>query len=197
MYGLLAAHPVAPLVSLHHLDYVQPLFPTGSQVEALKSLMGAYEADPGRTLQQSFCYDLERKWSVSVAWGYTAQIYPFLMTANILETPEQTFQTWRSRSDGPFTFNTRPMSPDPCERPLVYFLDRVEWLEGGATLTSYKRSEAGPGKDCGRAHYGPALAVNSIKVSAPRMDSDEWKKVKYHLFYFYLWVLQRMVMIQT
>ncbi|KAK8485834.1 hypothetical protein V6N13_149682 [Hibiscus sabdariffa] len=59
-YGLLAAHPLAPLVSLHHLDYVQPVFPGMTQIESLKKLTTAYEMDPSRALQQSFCYNLKR-----------------------------------------------------------------------------------------------------------------------------------------
>ncbi|KAF8402969.1 hypothetical protein HHK36_011062 [Tetracentron sinense] len=174
-YGLLAAHPVAPLVSLHHLDYVKPLFPNGTQLESLRSLISAYRVDPGRTLQQSFCYDLKRNWSVSVAWGYTAQIYPWLLTAKELETPLQTFQTWKSWSNEPFAFNTRPLSPDPCERPIIYFLDRVQEVGAGETLSSYKRFVAEPVKDCDRADYISAF-LQTVNVSATNMEPHEWKK---------------------
>ncbi|XP_010256825.1 PREDICTED: uncharacterized protein LOC104597115 [Nelumbo nucifera] len=176
-YGLLASHPVAPLVSLHHLGYVKPLFPNQTQLESLRSLFGAYKADPGRTLQQSFCYDLDRNWSVSVSWGYTAQIYPYLLTAKELETALQTFRTWRSWSNEPFTFNTRPLSARPCERPLIYFLDRVNDQVGpGQTLTSYKRFVEDPGKVCNQSYYDAALTVRSVNVSASIFETDEWKK---------------------
>ncbi|KAF8397426.1 hypothetical protein HHK36_016342 [Tetracentron sinense] len=175
-YGLLAAHPVAPLVTLHHLDYVKSLFPSGTQLDSLNSLMGAYRADPGRTVQQSFCYDLRRNWSVSVAWGYTAQIYPSLMSAKDLGTPLQTFQTWRTWRKEPFTFNTRPMGPEPCAGPVVFFLDRVKEVKGGETLTSYKRFVAEPGKDCDRADYVSALTVKSVNVLATKMERNAWKK---------------------
>ncbi|OVA15581.1 Protein of unknown function DUF604 [Macleaya cordata] len=138
-YGLLAAHPVAPLVSLHHLDYVKPIFPTSTQMDSLKLLVSAYKTDPSRTLQQSFCHDLKRKWSVSVSWGYTTQIYPSLLTAKELGTAMLTFQTWGSWSHDPFLFNTRDMSPEPCEQPLIYFLDRVDEIGDNETMTSYKR----------------------------------------------------------
>jgi hypothetical protein len=37
--GLLGAHPVAPLVSLHHFDFLQPVFPTvRSRTQALRRL---------------------------------------------------------------------------------------------------------------------------------------------------------------
>ncbi|CAB4284563.1 unnamed protein product [Prunus armeniaca] len=85
-YGLLAAHPVAPLVSLHHFDYFESIFPNLTQIDSVEKLVSGYEVDPSRILQQSFCYDLNRNWSVSVSWGYTVQLYPFLVTSKKLET---------------------------------------------------------------------------------------------------------------
>uniref|UniRef100_A0A5B7B4N6 Uncharacterized protein n=1 Tax=Davidia involucrata TaxID=16924 RepID=A0A5B7B4N6_DAVIN len=175
-YGLLAAHPVAPLVSLHHLGYVKPLFPNQNQLDSLRTLIQAYRVDPARTMQQSFCYHPKHKWSVSISWGYTAQIYPWLLTAKDLETPLRTFQTWRSWKDGPFTFNTRPMKSDPCEQPVMYFLDRVKEVGEGETLTGYRRHVFEPGKKCERAEYASAMAVQKIIVSAFNMDPEEWKK---------------------
>ncbi|GAV76551.1 DUF604 domain-containing protein, partial [Cephalotus follicularis] len=174
-YGLLAAHPVAPLVSLHHLDYVQTLFPNLNQIDSLKKLISAYEKDPDRTLQHSFCYSLKRNWSVSVSWGYTVQLYPSLETAKKLETAFLTFQSWKSWSNEPFTFNTRPMSDDPCERPVVYFLDRVKRVGKGQSLTIYKRFEVESGKECNRHDYAPLLAVNFANISASTMRPDIWK----------------------
>ncbi|KAA8534178.1 hypothetical protein F0562_031629 [Nyssa sinensis] len=174
-YGLLAAHPVAPLVSLHHLDYVKPLFPSQNQLDSLRTLIQAYRADPARTLQQSFCYQPKHKWSVSISWGYTAQIYPWLLSASELAMPLQTFQTWRSWANGPFTFTTRWMSADPCEQPVVYFLDRVTVVGEGETLTSYKRHEFEAGKKCDRSTYAPVMSVHRIIVSAFTMDPWEWK----------------------
>jgi hypothetical protein len=79
-YGFLAAHPVAPLVSLHHLDLIQPISPHGrTSLDAVRSLMDAYRHDPARTLQQTICYHHDGRghnWSVSVAWGYTASWRP-------------------------------------------------------------------------------------------------------------------------
>ncbi|XP_010256824.1 PREDICTED: uncharacterized protein LOC104597114 [Nelumbo nucifera] len=180
-YGLLASHPVAPLVSLHHLDYVKPFFPTETQLESVRRLYGAYKADPGRTLQRSFCYDIKHNWSVSVSWGYTAQIYPYLLTAKEMESALQTFQTWRSWSNGPFTFNTRPLSGlAPCERPLIYLLEQVNNDEIGQrqTLTTYKRfvEDPGPGVVCNQSIYGAALAAYYVSVSASKFDGGEWKK---------------------
>ena len=74
-YGMLAAHPVAPLVSLHHLDHIQPISPRGkTALEAVRPLVAASRLDPARALQQSICYQRGPGyvWSVSVAWGLDA-----------------------------------------------------------------------------------------------------------------------------
>jgi hypothetical protein len=60
--GILAAHPVTPLVSLHHLDFIPEIFPktttkTFTKVEAVKYLLAAARVDPASILQQSICYD--------------------------------------------------------------------------------------------------------------------------------------------
>ncbi|XP_047333708.1 uncharacterized protein LOC124937484 [Impatiens glandulifera] len=179
-YGLLAAHPLVPLVSLHHQDYLQPIFPGLTQVESTKKLIQSYQLDPSRLLQQSFCYDLNRNWSFSISWGYTAQLYPSLVTAKELITPFQTFTTWRTWSAEPFSFNTRVLSQEPCERPIIYFLDgptnMVNSSSGESTRTMYKKVEAEPGKECIREDYGAAASIKTIKVSAAILDASVWTK---------------------
>ncbi|XP_040991735.1 uncharacterized protein LOC121238508 [Juglans microcarpa x Juglans regia] len=175
-FGILSAHPLAPLLSLHHLDNLKPMFPNQTQIESVESLMRAYRIDPRRILQQSFCYNHRRKWSVTIAWGYTVQIYASLLTAKDLQTPLLTFKTWRSWSDGPFTFNTRPMSSDPCGQPITYFLDKVQEVGRSGTLTTYKRFVAKIGNSCGTSDYARAMAVQSIKVASLKMDPEHWRK---------------------
>ena len=182
-YGLVAAHPVAPLVSLHHLDYVEPLFPNMSRLDSARKLVQVYKMDPGRTLQRSFCYDLHRNWSVSVSWGYSVELYPFLVTAKQLETGFRTFQTWRSWSDAPFTFNTQPIKADPCGRPLVFFLEQVENMDWGQTRSTYVRYVDPLEKECHRLDYMPALAIDFVNVSASHFNPDLWKKVKQFFYY--------------
>ncbi|KAM2920753.1 uncharacterized protein LOC126629675 [Malus sylvestris] len=172
-YGILAAHPLTPLVSLHHLDSMKPMFPSQTHLDSLKSLLRAYRLDPGRILQQSICYDHRRKWSISVSWGYTIQLYPSLIGARELQMPLQTFKTWGTWSDGPFTFNTRPVSSDPCQQPIIYFLDQVIFVRGGS-VTIYKRFVASEGKQCERAEY--AHAAQRIVVSSKKMDPRYWTK---------------------
>ncbi|KAE7996733.1 hypothetical protein FH972_001429 [Carpinus fangiana] len=176
-YGILAAHPQTPLLSLHHLDYLKPIFPNQTQIESVKSLMDAYRVDPTRILQQSFCYNHRRKWSVSIAWGYTIQIYTSFLTAKDLQRPLLTFKTWRTWKDGPFTFNTRPVSSDPCEQPVTYFLDKVQEVGKSGTVTTYRRYVANQGKNCDTADHARAMAVQSIRVSSMKMDPEHWKKV--------------------
>lgn len=176
------------------------MFPGLNRVESVKKLVHAYNADPGRALQHSFCYDLRRNWSVSVSWGYTVQLYPKLVTAKLLETVFRTFVSWRSWSKEPFTFNTRGMSSDPCEQPVMYFLDRVEDNEMGETLTTYDRTLANQGNKCNRQEYEPALAIRYVNVSAAKSDVDMWKKVRnlsfitYELHYFKFQPIRKIIL---
>ncbi|CAA0842848.1 Protein of unknown function (DUF604 [Striga hermonthica] len=175
-YGLLSAHPIAPLVSLHHLDYIHPVFPGQSRVESIKTLMQAYNSDPSRTLQHTFCYDPTRNWSISVSWGYNVQLYPFLVNAKDLSTPLQTFLTWGTWSEEPFTFNTRAMSLEPCERPIVFFYDRVQKLANG-TLTTYKTMDSLKQRThCDNRNYARGYAVKGFNVFAERLNPTIWNK---------------------
>lgn len=175
-YGLLAAHPLAPLVSLHHIDQLNSLFPNQTQIHSLKKLMSAYNLDPARIVQQSLCYDHKRRWSISISWGYTIQIYKTMLSAADLQMPMQTFQTWRTWSDGPFTFNTRHMSSDPCQQPAMFFLDQVKMVGTRGSITSYKRYAAKGANECKRADVNN-VEVQRIRVSALKLDPEYWKNV--------------------
>ncbi|MED6199787.1 hypothetical protein PIB30_079133 [Stylosanthes scabra] len=172
-YGLLAAHPVAPLVSLHHLDYVDPIFPNLNRSHSIQKLVNTYKTDPGRMLQKSFCYDPLRNWTVSVSWGYSVELYPSLVTAKDLEMAFGTFQTWSTRRSEPFTLNTRPVSNDPCVMPLVYFLDDVGKAGLGESRSRYKRNG---GEECQRDEYKEPLAVQYVDVFASRFTQEMWIK---------------------
>ncbi|KAK9127012.1 hypothetical protein Scep_015858 [Stephania cephalantha] len=73
--GLLSAHPGVPMLSLHHLDHVDPIFPSMNRHEAVKLLMEASAVESSRVLQQTVCYHKQTNWSFSISWGYSAQIY--------------------------------------------------------------------------------------------------------------------------
>ncbi|KAK8976666.1 hypothetical protein V6N11_057266 [Hibiscus sabdariffa] len=176
-YGLLAAHPMSPLLSFHHVEALAPMFPNKTRTKSLKTLIEPYRLDPYRILQQSICYDSKRKWSIAIAWGYTIQIYPRPVTALDLHVPLQTFKTWRTWSNGPFTFNTRPMPADPCEQPVIYFLDQVEEVGSTGTRTRYSLDTSG--KTCNnKTVRAPVMAIKDIIVSSMKMAPDYWQKSK-------------------
>lgn len=181
-YGMLAAHPVAPLVSLHHLDHIEPISPAGhTALDAARPLVRASQFDPARLLQQAFGYQRGPGyvWSVSVAWGYTVQLYPWAVAPHELEVPLQTFKTWRSWANGPFVFNTRPlMGPDtPCWRPAMFFLSRVRNGTAGGTVSEYARRREGKSeKECNKASFRAASTVHTVKVFAPKMSQNEWRR---------------------
>ncbi|KAK1571257.1 hypothetical protein Q3G72_014179 [Acer saccharum] len=87
---------MAPLVSLHHVEYLDSLFPNRTRIESLKILMIACQVDPNRILQQSIYYNTKQKWSSSISRSHGAT--PFMLSANNLVIPLQTFKTWRSWS---------------------------------------------------------------------------------------------------
>ncbi|KFK33009.1 hypothetical protein AALP_AA6G318400 [Arabis alpina] len=123
LFGLLAAHPVAPLVTLHHLDVVEPIFPNVTRVEALKRLQVPAKLDSAGLMQQSICYDKRRKWTVSVSWGFAVQIFRGTFSAREIEMPSRTFLNWYRRADyTAYAFNTRPVSRHPCQKPFVYYM---------------------------------------------------------------------------
>ncbi|KAL3642483.1 hypothetical protein CASFOL_013298 [Castilleja foliolosa] len=184
--GLLSTHPLAPLVSLHHLDYVEPLFPDLNRFDSLRKLMHAYKSDPSRALQQSFCYDLTRNWSISVSWGYGVQLYPFLMRPYELSTTLQTFVTY-AKSNGPFMFNTRELKPDPCKMPIQFYFDGVEKFENRSTLTLYNKIDDDDDHDndnnkkkkiCDNKNYKDAYLIKGFRVSAGLFDPQLWNKAR-------------------
>jgi hypothetical protein len=182
-YGMLAAHPVAPLVSLHHLDHIEPISPAGrTPLDAVRPLVRASGFDSARLLQQAFGYQRGPGyvWSVSVAWGYTVQLYPWAVAPHELEVPLQTFKTWRSWTNGPFVFNTRPLmgTESPCWRPAMFFLSRVRNGTAGGTVSEYVRRRAGKAeKECDKASFRAASTVHTVKVFAPKMSQNEWRRV--------------------
>ncbi|KAI4328824.1 hypothetical protein L6164_021150 [Bauhinia variegata] len=146
LFGLLAAHPVTPLVSLHHLDVVEPIFPNVTRVQALRRLMVAKKLDPAGLIQQSICYDKARKWTVSVSWGYAVQIFRGIFSAREMEMPARTFLNWYRRADyTAYAFNTRPVSRNVCQKPFVYYLtNAIHNKHTNETSSEYVRVEPNP-----------------------------------------------------
>ncbi|KAA8520859.1 hypothetical protein F0562_011532 [Nyssa sinensis] len=142
LFGLLAAHPVTPLVSLHHLDVVEPIFPNVTQVQALQQLMVPMKLDSAGLMQQSICYDGSKKWTVSVSWGFAVQIFRGVLSPREIEMPSRTFLNWYRRADyTAYAFNTRPVSRNPCQKPFVFYLSKAK-LDSSTnqTVSEYARN---------------------------------------------------------
>ncbi|KAG8387903.1 hypothetical protein BUALT_Bualt02G0069800 [Buddleja alternifolia] len=143
--GYLSAHPQSPLVSLHHLDAVDPIFPSMDRKESLNHLMKSSKVDESRLLQHIICYHNPTNWTFSISWGYSLQIYESLIFPSILHKPLQTFTPWTKVIRPPyFIFNTRIPSNDPCQAPhLFYFDSHIENTTRGGDyiLTTYTRGK--------------------------------------------------------
>lgn len=91
--------------------------------------------------------------------------------------PLQTFLTWRSFTDGPFTFNTRPMSTEPCEMPAIYYISDI-WDAGNDTVTTYRRDKSV--NKCKKGDY--PHTVETVVVMASKLDPDYWIEVNVSFF---------------
>ncbi|XP_027362047.1 uncharacterized protein LOC113869776 [Abrus precatorius] len=141
LFGLLAAHPVTPLVSLHHLDVVEPIFPNVTRVEALQRLTIPMKLDSASLIQQSICYDKKKRWTISVSWGFAVQIFRGIFTPREMEMPSRTFLNWYRRADyTAYAFNTRPVSRNPCQKPFVFYFSKAKYNSTMPhTVTEYER----------------------------------------------------------
>lgn len=176
VFGLLAAHPITPLVSLHHLDLVEPIFPNMTQIQALKHLLqGPIKLDPHGIMQQSICYDKNRDWTVSVSWGYAIQIFRRVFSAREMEMPARTFLNWYRRVDYTgFPFNTRPFSRNSCQKPFVFYLADVTFDgERNESVTRYARVHPNPKCKWKMANPETIRMVTVVK----KLDPHLWDKV--------------------
>ncbi|KAH9324955.1 hypothetical protein KI387_005133, partial [Taxus chinensis] len=174
LFGLLAAHPVAPLVSLHHLDSVAPVFPNMTRAKALRHFMKPARVDPDNILQQSICYDKRHNWTVSVSWGYCVQIFERIEVPRVLEFPLQTFLTWaNSARKSSFLFNTRTVPRNPCERPTILFFNNIDTTNVSQLVgTTYtKRAMDWVKINCSRSEGTPE-ALQNIRVVSQKMQHD-------------------------
>lgn len=138
---MIAAHPQAPIVTLHHFDNIDPIFPNRNRTEAVKHLMKAAEVDQSRLAQQTICYDKPMNWSVSVSWGYSVHIYESMIPRSILKKPLETFKPWKNGPRPLYMFNTRLVTNNPCHTPHTFFMEYVRKLKGNSVvLTTYRRN---------------------------------------------------------
>ncbi|XP_051151642.1 uncharacterized protein LOC127265728 [Andrographis paniculata] len=126
LFGYLAAHPVAPLITLHHLDVVEPIFPNTTKIRALQRLQVPMQLDSSGLMQQSICYDKTNQWTISVSWGFAVQVIRGVLSPREMEMPSRTFLNWYRRADyHGYAFNTRPFARNPCQRPFVFYLSKA------------------------------------------------------------------------
>ncbi|GLT79684.1 hypothetical protein SLA2020_511640 [Shorea laevis] len=177
IFGLLTAHPIAPLVSLHHLDIVEPIFPQLDRIRALKLLTKPMNLDPAGLMQQTVCYDESRNWTVSVSWGYAVQIIGSIVSVQEMEIPTRTFLHWYRKNDKyGYSFNTRPVSRHVCEKPAVYYISNVFFrTKTNKTASKYVGSQF-PNPHCKRDIQGPSR-IKRVKVYK-RLDPHVWERAR-------------------
>ncbi|CAD6209327.1 unnamed protein product [Miscanthus lutarioriparius] len=160
--GLLGAHPVAPLVSLHHFDFLQPVFPTvRSRTQALRRLFaGPVALDPAAVAQQSVCYDAGKEWTVSVSWGVRGGGAQRGAVAAV---------------DG----DADADAGVPQLRPQVYYmrqarLERCRRNRNTTTVTEYERHGVPPAPCRWRIPDPAALLDRVVVLKKP--DPEPWKR---------------------
>ncbi|CAL0321914.1 unnamed protein product [Lupinus luteus] len=176
LLGLLGAHPVTPLVSLHHLDVVEPIFPGMTRVRSLRHLMESVKQDSASIMQQSICYDRNRFWSISISWGYVVQILRGVMSPRELEMPSRTFLNWYKRADyTAYAFNTRPVYKHPCEKPFVYYMSRTHYdSTKKQTVGVYLRHKYSKSPFCRWRMESPDKITSIVVLKSP--EPLRWKR---------------------
>lgn len=126
MFGLLAAHPTKPLVSLHHLDVTDPIFPKMTKEMALAHLFEATKVDSQRILQQTVCYDRWFSWTISVSWGYAVQVVGHHVFVKDALRIQESYMPWKKGGLSIlYEHDTAEFHPNPCRRPVVFFFDSI------------------------------------------------------------------------
>ncbi|VVA32454.1 PREDICTED: transferring glycosyl group transferase [Prunus dulcis] len=174
LFGMLSAHPLSPLVSLHHLDAAEPIFPDMNKTRALEHLFEAVNVDPARILQQTVCYDILHSLTVSVAWGYAIQVYDGNVLLPDLLSLQKTFTPWRRSGTfdaSQYMFNMRDYPKDKCKRPMVFFLESVIANSHGIWSTYTRHSV----KNCSKANAIKNLEQISVFSHKLELDVNEMK----------------------
>lgn len=168
LFGILSAHPLSPLLSLHHLDAVEPLFPGMTRIQGVDHLFKAVHADPARILEQTVCYDKSNLLTVSVAWGYAVQVFEGNELLPDLLSLQPTFRPWKRGKNvfAKYMFNTRVFPSDPCKRPVVFFLQNVLSSRDGI-WTEYVRHDIA---NCARSK--PTKKLVKIRVFSQKLAFD-------------------------
>ncbi|KAM0979169.1 hypothetical protein EV1_014969 [Malus domestica] len=141
-HGLLSSHPIAPFVSIHHVEAVDPFYPGFTSLQSLKLFTQAMRLQATSFLQRSICYDRGHHLTFSVSLGYVVQVFPNIVLPRDLERSEQTYSAWNGISHrNEFDFDTKVAYRSVCKKPILFFLKDIR-KQGDATLGSYMRSKA-------------------------------------------------------
>ncbi|XVF69605.1 hypothetical protein PTKIN_Ptkin11bG0094500 [Pterospermum kingtungense] len=163
--GLLSSHKLSPLITLHHFDIINPIFPSKNWSESIQHFMEAAKIDQSRLLQQTICYHRPTNWSFSISWGYSAHIYENIIPRSVLTKPLETFGPWKKKARPPmYMFNTRWPSNDPCEAPHVFFMDSIKKMENNLVLITYNRTWPRNLKPCSSSGNHSADSITKIQV---------------------------------
>ncbi|KAL6284400.1 hypothetical protein ACE6H2_015329 [Prunus campanulata] len=166
--GLLSSHPQSPLITLHHIDAIDPIFPFMNRSESINHLMRPAKVDPSRLLQQTICYHRPSNWSFSISWGYSAHIYENIIPRSILRRPLETFTPWSNKRPPVYMFNTRPTYNDSCQAPHLFSFDSIdENVEGNQTVTTYSRTAPRGLPPCSSSGNHSADFITKIQVTLP------------------------------
>ncbi|WVZ59593.1 hypothetical protein U9M48_009713 [Paspalum notatum var. saurae] len=139
-HGLLASHPIAPFISIHHLELVDPIYPGLNSLESLELFTKAMKMEPMSFLQRSVCYDQSQKLTFAISLGYAIEVYPNVLLPRDLERSQRTYIAYNRMSQrNEFDFDTRDVQKSLCKKPIIFFLKDV-WKDGNITRGSYVRS---------------------------------------------------------
>lgn len=177
LLGLLSAHPVTPLVSLHHFDVIDPIFPGKNRVESVKHLLESSKLDSASLIQQSICYDAKREWSFLVSWGFAVQIIRGLLSPRELEMPSRTFVNWYKKLDyTAYAFNTRPVTRHPCQKPFVFYVNSTRYDESRREIIGIYGVHRERHPWCRWRTESPEK-IHTVVV-LKREDPDRWLRVR-------------------
>ncbi|KAB5520430.1 hypothetical protein DKX38_024749 [Salix brachista] len=163
--GLLSAHPQSPVLSLHHIDFVDPIFPSMNRSASVNHLMEAAKVDHSRLLEQTICYQRKNNWSFSTSWGYSTHMYENIHPRSFLLRPIETFKPWLGIFKPPlYMFNTRSLTNDPCEAPHEFFMESVEKTRGDQVVTTFIRKSPRNLPPCSSSGNHSANHISKIQV---------------------------------
>lgn len=168
LLGMLSSHPLSLMLSLHHMDAVEPIFPDMNRTQALERLFLAVSLDSARILQQTVCYDSSQSMTLSVAWGYSIQVFEGNELLPDLLSPQKTFMPWKRgmKVGSHYMFNTRDYPKDKCNRPSIFFLDNVIYVNS-EIQSIYTRDSM---ENCPKPIAMKNLA--QIRVFSKKLDFD-------------------------